>query len=247
MELAIKGFVTADRLKEVLALLEAGTGVSCYFDGKLRLITKAGEALGAGDMVASTGLDEHESLDEEDRWDGPLPAYLGGVVDNSPEEIERRRLLKAERERDARRRVEQATTKERVTRDHRTDKEMFGRLLARYGQPLIDAINAEIAAVWDEVKPVFGHACKDGKAGQSRLMPQLELRGEVVSFHGFNASGSTKRVSTPVSMPDGMLGATPVWKYKEWVEHSVPRIRAVIEQYAEKAHLVRVGDTLRSS
>lgn len=240
VELAVKGLVTADRLKEVLALLEAGTGVSCYFEGKLYLVPTAGEASHNGAQVVSANLDEDESP-EEDMWGGPLPAYLGGVIDNSPEALERRRALEIDQQRRAQQRAEDKALRERLTRAHHTDMEIFGRLRLRYGQPFIDSINTEIAAVWSEIKPFFSQGCKGGKAGQPRPMPQLELRGEVVSFYGYNSTGATKRVHTPLSMSDGMLGAAPVWKYKEWVEYVVPRIRAVIDDYAEKAHLVRVA------
>lgn len=248
MDIKVKGLLTADRLREVLALVESGVGITCHFDGRLQLRAKAmapARAPGAANMVISGGdedVDPEWDVEvEEDSWDGPLPAYIGGVVDNSPEELERRRLLTETRQDQELRMADAAALRQRLSREHTMNKELFGRLRLRYGQALIDSINAEIAAVWCEVKPVFAHNCKDGKAGQSRLMPQLELRGDTVSFYGFNVAGTTTKIATPISIPDGMEGARPLWKYKEWAECAVPRIKAIIDQYAEKAQLVKVG------
>jgi len=252
MDIQVKGLLTADRLREVLALVEAAAGINCYFDGRLRIQSAAEAAADTthkGVLVLSDAEDAGVNLDlenEEDRWDGPLPAYMGGVVDNSPEAIERQRLYELKMQSRALRDAEAAELKQRLSLEHNMSKELFGRLRMRYGQAFIDSINAEIAAVWAEVKPVFSVNCKDGKAGQPRLMPQLEVRGDSVSFHGFNLTGTTTRIATPVSMADKMLGARPIWKYKEWVEYAVPRIRAVIDEYAEKAQLVKVGATVCS-
>lgn len=253
MDIKVKGLLTAARLKEVLALIEAGTGITCYFDGRLQLRPTAAplaDAPRVDNPVFQGGEEEVQPEGgeiEEDHWDGPLPTYIGGVVDNSPEELERRRLLEEGRQKRELRLTEASALKQRLDREHLMNKELFGRLRLRYGQPFIAAINAEIAAVWSEVKPVFSHNCKDGKAGQPRPMPQLELRGDTVSFHGFNIAGTTTRIATPVSMPDSMEGARPHWKYKEWGEYAVPRIGAVINEYAEKAQLVKVGVKAASS
>ncbi|MQA23653.1 hypothetical protein [Rugamonas rivuli] len=254
MDIKINGLLTADRLREVLALVEAGPGITCYFHGRLQLRAAAASPAGAPRIDSLLIQDRAEEFQpegdleiEEDHWDGPLPTYIGGVVDNSPEELERRRLLEEGRQKRELRLTEASALKQRLDREHMMNKELFGRLRLRYGQPFIGAINAEIAAVWREVKPVFSHNCKDGKAGQLRPMPQLELRGDTVSFHGFNLAGTTTRIATPVSMPDNMEGARPHWKYKEWGEYAVPRIRAVINEYAEKAQLVKVGVKAESS
>ena len=247
MDIKVKGLLTADGLREVLALIDSGTGITCHFDGrlKLRATEVAPPRATGGDSVFHNGADcaqpEWDVDVEEDGWDGPLPAYFGGVEDNSPEELERRRLLKEERQKQALRRADAAALEQRLSREHTMDKELFGRLRLRYGQQFIDSINAEIAAVWREVRPVYAHNCKDGKAGQPRLMPQLELRGDTVSFHGFNVAGTTIKIATPISIPDKMEGARALWKYKEWAECAVPRIKAVIGEYAEKAQLVKVG------
>lgn len=254
MDIKVKGLLTADRLREVLALIDSGRGITFYFDGRLQLratgVVPSG-ASGVDNTVIPGGAEDVE-LDweeevEEDGWDGPLPAYIGGVVDNSPEELGRRRLLTETWQNHERRMADAAALRQRLSREHTMNKELFGRLRLRYGQALIDSINEEIAAVWREVKPVFGHNCKDGKAGQSRLMPQLELRGDTVSFYGFNVAGTTKKIATPISIPDGMEGARPLWKYKEWAECAVPRIKAIIDQYAEKAQLVKVGAQAEST
>ena len=250
MEIKIEGLVTANRLRELLALLEATSGISCYFDGSLRLQAQTAQvgALQPDHVRATKGcpdksLTDDEREPEDDDWDGPYPTYIAGVVDNSPEVLERRRQYELEKKQ----REEAAALEKRLIDEHRMDKEVFGRLKLRYGPALIDAVNAEIAAVWSEVKPVYAHNCKDGKAGQPRLMPQLELRGDTVSFHGFNLAGTTLRVATPLSIPDSIEGARPVWKFKEWAEFVVPRIKAVIDSYAEKANLVKVGCKTESS
>ena len=248
MDIKVKGLLTADRLREVLALVESGAGITCHFDGRLQLRATGvapARAPGVSNMVIPAREEDVEpEWDigvEEDSWDGPLPAYIGGVEDNSPEELERRRLLKEEWQKQELRRADAAALEQRLSREHTMDKELFGRLRLRHGQPFIDSINAEIAAVWREVRPVYAHNCKDGKAGQPRLMPQLELRGDTVSFHGFNVAGTTIKIATPISIPDKMEGARALWKYREWVECAVPRIKAVIGEYAEKAQLVKVG------
>lgn len=256
MEIRVKGLLTATRLRELLALIEASTSVTCHFDGRLQL--RAAQASPTSAMypdhsVNHRGAEEaqpEEDLEleeEEDQWDGPLPTYISGVVDNSPEELERRRLLKEQRQSLSQRQAEAYALKKRLFNEHTMDKELFGRLRLRYGQPFIAAINAEIAATWREVNPIFSHNCKDGRANQPRPMPQLELRSDSVYFHGFNVTGSTKKIATPVSVREGREGAGPHWKYKEWVEHAVPRIRAVINEYAEKAQLVKVGIKADSS
>ncbi|WP_296942276.1 hypothetical protein [uncultured Massilia sp.] len=247
MDIKVKGLLTAERLREVLALVEAGAGINCYFEGRLRL-QATGKVVGCSTDTSDTDLDDVEDVgpttdheDEEDRWEGPLPAYMSGIEDNSPEAVERRRLHTERQQSEAIRTVQAREMRERLSREHKMSRELFGRLRLQYGQMFIDSINAGIAAVWDEVKPVFSANSKDGKAGQPRLMPQLEMRGNTVYFHGFNLNGTTKSITTPVSTTDTLLGARPIWKYKEWVEYAVPRIIAIIDEYAEKAHLVRVG------
>lgn len=254
MDINVSGVLTVGRLREVLALIEAGSGVTCFFEGRLRLFVTNPLVTGkprADIPTVSSGAEadqsnwdvEDEDEDENDNWNGPLPAYMGGVEDNSPEAIERRRLFEEKMQNQKRQRAEEEAMRKRLSREHTTDKELFGRLRVRFGQPFIDAINAEIAEVWREVQPVYSKNTKDGKdgkAGQPRLMPQLELRGETVSFHGFNLTGTTMRVSTPVSISDKSLGSRPLWMYKEWAECAVPRIKAVVDAYAEKAQLVRV-------
>ena len=37
MDIKVKGLLTAERLREVLALVEASAGIDCYFEGRLRL------------------------------------------------------------------------------------------------------------------------------------------------------------------------------------------------------------------
>lgn len=248
MDIKVKGIITAGRLREFLALIEAGGDITWHFDGRLQLRAAASPQTGVPRIDIPANHDgfgdaepEYDVEIEDEDWDGPVPAYIGGVVDNSPQEIEQRRLFREESENQKRRRAEANESERRRSQEHTMDKEVFGRLRLRYGQRLIDAINAEIAAVWREVNPVFSQNCKDGKAGQPRLMPQLEMRDETVWVHGFNSTGTMKRIATPVSISDSSLGSKPLWKYKEWVEHAVPRIKAVIDRYAEEACLVKVG------
>ena len=99
---------------------------------------------------------DHE--DEEDWWEGPLPAYMSGIVDNSPEAVERQRLHTERQKSEAIRTVQARELRERLFREHNMSRELFGRLRLQYGQMFIDSINAGIAAVWDEVKPVFSVA-----------------------------------------------------------------------------------------
>lgn len=248
MDIKLKGVLTADRLKELLALIESGAGIAWYFDGRLQLrATVLQQAVAPRIDVSVSNRDDAHAQPELDveiageEWDGPVPAYVGGVVDNSPEELERRRLLELNRRELDQRRAEADKLKKLQSDEHTMDKEVFGRLRISFGQPFIDAINTEIAAVWRDVTPAFSINCKDGKAGQPRLMPQLELRDETVWVRGFNPTGTMIKIATPVSISDSALGSRPLWKYKEWVEHAVPRIKAVIEDYALKANLVRVG------
>ncbi|MEF9926822.1 MAG: hypothetical protein RR775_17710 [Massilia sp.] len=245
MDIKVKGLLTPERLREVLALVEAGAGINCYFDGRLRLQASVEIVRGCtyADETSSSDAEDlgptTDQEDDEDRWDGPLPAYISGIVDNSPEALERQRLRQERERREAIRTAQSRELQQRLSREYRMSRELFGRLRLQYGQMFIDSINAEIAAVWREVKPMFLVNCKDGKTGQPRLMPQLEMRGNTVYFHGFNLSGSTMKITTPVATMDRTLGSRPIWKYKEWVEYAVPRITAVIDEYAEKAHLMK--------
>ena len=249
MRIRLKGELTEDRLKEALALIGAqGPGVKCYFDGVLDVYPAASRDLERADANAVVGsvvlADEDDEADfaEEDEWHGPAPSYVSGVIDNSPKELERQRLVKLRDEEDKRKRLEAAALKKRLAREHMTDKEIFCRLIdLRCGNDLIRAINEEIAAVWAEVKPAFSQNVKGGKAGTPRPMPQLELRGTTVTFHGFNPNGISKKILTPLSERDGQLGARPIWAYKEWADVATPRVRAVIDKFAASAHLERVN------
>lgn len=252
MRIRVTGELTEDRLKEALALIRAkGPGVTCYFEGYL--LIKAGKAAEPSSKnralnTSDIALDDDAHDDKEDdasesleEWDGPVPAYVCGVVDNSPEAIERRRNYDLERAESERKNAEWRAEHDQALSQHISDVEIFQRLVLRYGDELISAINAEIAAVWAEVKPVFVHRMKDYELGASRPMPRLQLLGKSVSFFAFNTAGTTKKILTPLSMKDGSLGACPIWKYPEWKDCAVPRIRAVIEQFAQAAGLVRVN------
>jgi hypothetical protein len=246
MRIKLKGELTEDRLKEALALIGAqGPGVKCYFDGVLDVHPAASQDLERADADAVAGsvvlADEDDEADfaEEDEWYGPTPSYVSGVIDNSPEELERRRLAKVADEKYRRKREEEDALEKRLMREHITNKEIFGRLVERYGHDLIDAINTEISAVWGEVKPVFLHNMKGGVAGAPRPMPQLELRGTTVSFYGYNSAGNTMRIVSPLTV-GGRRSVRPIWLYAEWVGIAVPRISAVIDRFAESANLVRV-------
>jgi hypothetical protein len=248
MRIRVKGELTAERLKEALALIGAkGQDLNCYFDGYLIIKAEkdADTSSGTGELNASAiiadgGTDDERPVSEEE-WDGPAPAYASGVVDNSPEAIERRRSYEAARELSDRKHAEERAQWDRALTEHKTDVEIFQRLVLRYGDELIGAINKEIEAVWSDVKPVFEHRTKDYAAGASRPMPQLQLLGKTVSFHSFNKDGTTKKILTPLSEKQGYLGACPIWKYPEWRDFAVPRIRAVIDEFAQAAHLVRVN------
>ncbi|NHZ38650.1 hypothetical protein [Massilia aquatica] len=176
---------------------------------------------------------------EEDSWDGPLPAYVSGVFDNSQEAQAHRLASQQREEQDRLAYIERQARQKSLLREHVRDKEFFGLLVKRDGPALIDALNTEIATIWQQNQPVFLHDCKQGKAGQLRPMPQLELRGTTVTIYGFNTLGSTRKILTPLSQKGGSLGVEPLWSYPEWVLGTVPRLRAVIDGFALRAGLER--------
>ena len=113
---------------------------------------------------------------------GDVPFFIGALV-------ERARLRQPKEQERERARSESATLQQRRLREHTTDKEIFRMLVLRFGHELINAKNVEIAAVWDEVKPVYAHGAKAVRAGDPRPAPKLELRGTTVSFTNINAAG----------------------------------------------------------
>lgn len=247
MRIKVRGELTEGRLKEAVALLGAkGHSLTCFFDGYLTVqpaeITQTSHATEKGaDGDVMEEVDQGLEIGSDDDWNGPLPAYISGIFDHSPEAVEIRRLQRRNTERIEQAHLEAAALKKRLIREHMANKEIFGRLVLRFGGEFINAINLAISAVWGEVKPVFRHDGKGGKEGEPRPMPQVELRGTTVSLCGYNTTGATKRILTPLSETDSMAGAGPIWKYREWTECAVPRIREVIESFARQAGLERVG------
>lgn len=134
MDIKVKGLLTAERLREILALVEAGAGINCYFEGRLRL-QATGKVVGGGKCSSEDALGNVEDVgqitnheDEEDRWDGPLPAYISGIVDNSPEAVESRRLHTERQQSEIIRTVQARKLRERLSREHKMSRELFGLL-----------------------------------------------------------------------------------------------------------------------
>lgn len=251
VKIRLEGFLTEQRLVEALDLMRAHAGaITCSVEGELTIVpttaprtpVEAAVNVREGKGVPAFTIPDAritESRAEEDDWDGPLPAYVSGVFDNSPEAHAHRLASQQREEQDRLAYTERRAREKSLLREHVRDKEFFGLLVQRDGPALIDALNTEIEAIWQQNQPTFLHDCKQGKAGQLRPMPQLELRGTTVTIYGFNMLGTTRKILTPLSQKGGTLGVEPLWSYPEWVSGTVPRLRAVIEGFALRAGLER--------
>lgn len=112
-------------------------------------------------------------------------------------------------------------------------EQVFSRILHGKGASFIAALNAAIAEVWAEIKPVYPNNGNGGRKGAPRPMPTIEHRGSQLLLLPNTPQQTFVRIKTPLSRRDSSSGALPVWTYSEWVGTVVPRLAQVIDEFEQ--------------
>jgi hypothetical protein len=127
-----------------------------------------------------------------------------------------------------------------VAKEQKRRDEVFESLLRTYGNPFIAALNSAIKDVWLTVEPRQTLSRpKMEKAGEQRAMPQICIQRGKVRFIS-QGRVAPVYIRSPLSSQSsaGTRGAwlAPHWQYPEWVEHVVPRLEAVIDEWERRAN-----------
>lgn len=141
----------------------------------------------------------------------------------------------------AEKKAHNAARLEQERREH-----VFARLLAIFGNEIVDAINATILDVWVNSKPKLEIATKGGgQQGDPRPMPRLEVIDGRVAYRSPSRL-SPIAIKTPLSKWNDRIGIDLHWRYDAWANITVPRIAEVIDEFERAAQQLDANGKLGS-